>query len=315
MTTLHTDTPSASYPVAIDSNAPRRLASWSAIFAGWVAAFALQILFLMFGAGVGFAIYSPLTDANPGADFSAGAAVIQGLSAIFSLWFGGWVAGRLTPLGTRATGGLHGFLVWCVATIAGVLVVGTGAGWAAGDLSKLVGGGLSAAGKPVAAATNNIADVAKDGVSRSKTELTSFTDEALGSPAKGGDRAAGIRAKREISAAVTKLFNPSEANNMEENKAHAVKVLQANTNMSSGEATRTVDEWVNSYNELKADLEKAKQEAAAKARIAADEAARQLTILSFASFIAFAIGALAASMGGKHGAQYAIRRPAHVVVV
>ncbi len=311
MSTLPLDL-SASVP--IDISAPRRLASWPAIFAGWAAATALQVLFLMFGAGLGFAIYQPLTDANPTADLSAGAVIVQGISAVFSLWFGGWVAGRLTPVGTRATGGLHGFLVWCVATIAGVLVVGSGAGWVAGDLSKLVGGGLSAAGKPLAAATDNVADTAKDAVSQSKTEISSFTDEALGSPAKPNDRAGAVRAKREVGAAVAQLFNPAQSGNLEQNRAAVVKALTANTSMSEEEANRTVSEWTASYQELRNELQQAKEQAAAKARIAADEAARSLTILSFAAFISFAIGAVAAIVGGKHGAQYAMKRPAHVLV-
>jgi hypothetical protein len=74
--------------------------------------------------------------------------IIEGISAVFSLWFGGWIAGRFTPEGARACGWLHGFCVWAAATVAGVMIVSTGAGWALGDLSKLVGGGLSLAGKP-----------------------------------------------------------------------------------------------------------------------------------------------------------------------
>ena len=118
---------------------PGRSVSWAAILAGTSAAVALQVLFMLLGAGLGFAMYSPLTETNPIADLGTGAIVIQGLSAVLSLWFGGWVAGRFTPVGLRSTGWLHGFLVWCAATVAGVLLVSFGAGWIMGDLSKLVG--------------------------------------------------------------------------------------------------------------------------------------------------------------------------------
>jgi hypothetical protein len=83
-----------------------RSVSWGAISAGIAAALAMQVLFMLLGAGLGFAIYTPLTDANPIANLGAGALVVQGISAVFSLWFGGWVAGRFTPTGTHATGWL-----------------------------------------------------------------------------------------------------------------------------------------------------------------------------------------------------------------
>ena len=47
---------------------PRSSVSWGAILAGTRAALALQVLFMMLGAGLGFAIYSPLTEENPEAN-------------------------------------------------------------------------------------------------------------------------------------------------------------------------------------------------------------------------------------------------------
>src|SRR6478752_5649199 len=113
--------------------------SWAAIIGGLVGALALQVLFMMLGAGLGFALYHPITSDSPVEDLGKGGVIIQGVSAVFSLWFGGWVAGRFTPLASRAAGGLHGFLVWCTATVAGVLIVSLGAGWMVGDLAKVVG--------------------------------------------------------------------------------------------------------------------------------------------------------------------------------
>ena len=111
--------------------------SWAAILGGLIAALALQVIFMLLGAGLGFALYHPITSDSPVEDLGTGGVVIQGVSAVFSLWFGGWIAGRFTPLASRAAGGLHGFLVWCSATVAGVLIVSWGAGWVLGDLGLL----------------------------------------------------------------------------------------------------------------------------------------------------------------------------------
>ncbi|HUG11998.1 MAG TPA: hypothetical protein VMM36_13340 [Opitutaceae bacterium] len=269
------------------------------------AALALQVLFMMLGAGLGFAIYSPLTAENPVANLGVGAMLIQGISAVVSLWFGGWVAGRFSPVRARATGWLHGFSVWCVATVAGVLVVAFGAGWMLGDLSKLVGGGLSAAGQPAAAVAGGAVDLAADAVKQSGETITSFVDEAVGNRPADGAVSEGIRAKREIGFAVARLFNPAQEGNTDANRAAAVTALVDHTGMSQADADRAVTEWTATFDRLQADLAAVKEAAAAKAREAADTAANALAIFSLCAFVGFLLGALSASWGGSQGAKCA----------
>mgnify|MGYP001552745546 FL=1 len=285
----------------------RPTVSWSAIFAGLAAALALQVLFMMLGAGLGFAIYTPLTDENPIADLGTGAVVVQGVSAVFSLWFGGWIAGRFAPLGARFAGWLHGFIVWSAATVAGVLVVSGGAGWALGDLSKLVGGGLSLAGQPLAAAAGGATDVAKDALKQSSDSIASFVDEAAGHVSQNSNPGGAIRAKREVGLAAARLFTPVGQSNPAENRAALVKALTDTASMNQTEADRMVTEWSASYDRLKADLTAAKNAAETKAREAADKAANALSIFSLCAFLAFALGAGAAACGGHLGAKVARR--------
>jgi hypothetical protein len=284
-----------------------RSVSWAAIFAGLIAALALQVLFTLLGAGLGFAIYSPLTDANPITDLGAGAVIIQGISAVFSLWFGGWIAGRFTPAGVRGTGWLHGFCVWCAATVAGVMFVSTGAGWALGDLSKIVGGGLSFAGKPAAALAGGAADLARDAFKQSGDTLTSFIDEALSNRPADSPKNLTIRAKREVGLAIARLFNPARQANTGANRTAVVKALVDYAGMSESDASKAVTDWTASYDRLKADLAAAKNEVETKAREAAGKAAKALAVFSFCAFAAFLLGALAASFGGHHGAKCALK--------
>jgi hypothetical protein len=284
-----------------------RTVSWGAIFAGLTAAVALQLLFTLLGAGLGFAIYDPITDENPVADLGTGAIIIHGISAVLSLWAGGWVAGRFTPAKVRASARLHGFLVWSSATVAGLLVVSLGAGWAMGDLSKLVGGGLSMAGKPAAAVAGGAADMAKDAIKQTGDTMTSFVDEALGGRAANAPRAESIRAKRDIGLAVARLFNPDAMASREANRATLAQAIARYTDMSEADANRTVGEWIETYDQVKADLAEAKEKAEAKAREAADKAAKALAIFSLCAFVGFVLGAVAASHGGSHGAACARR--------
>lgn len=280
---------------------------WAAVFAGLSAALALQVLFMLLGAGLGFAIYNPLTDNDPITELGAGAVIIQGISAVLSLWLGGWVAGRFTPAGIRASGWLHGFVVWSAATVAGVLLVGAGAGWVLGDLSKLVGGGLSLAAKPAAALASGTTDLAEDALKQSGDTVTSFVDEAMGNRASGLKPNTTVRAKREVGMALARLFSPLSQADPAANRGAAVKALVDHAGMNEADAERAITDWTASFERLKADLAAAKAEAEIKARAAAEKAANALAIFSLCYFVGFVLGAVAASYGGNTGAAFARR--------
>jgi hypothetical protein len=287
------------YPATSSWHCLRTL-SWGAVLAGVAAALALHVVFVLLGAGVGFAIYNPLRDEKPVADLASGALIIQGVSAVFSLWFGGWVAGRFTQRHGSKLGALHGLLVWCVATVAGILALSTGAGWAVGDLSKVVGGGLSLAGKPAAAAVGQAGDLAKASAKRSTTTLGSFIDEGVAGRPTTSSPAGAIKAKREIGLAVARLFAPGQESNQEQNRAAVVQSL-VDSGVSQADANQMVSEWTKSYAQLKEDIRAAKEDAEQRARVAGEEAAHTLSVLAFCSFFALVIGAIAATSGGKHG--------------
>lgn len=303
-------------PSSLASSEPRYTAvhhhhrsplSWAAIFGGLTAALAMQVLFMMLGAGLGFAIYQPISSDSPVEDLGKGAIIVQGVSAVFSLWFGGWIAGRFTPLVSRTAGCLHGLLVWCGATVAGVLVISLGAGWIMGDLSKLVGGGLSAAGKPAAAAVSSGADLAKDAAKQSTDTIASFVDEAAAGRSAEGNQANTVRAKREVGLALTRLFNPLQKEKMADNKTAVTKALVEQAGLKQADADRMVQEWTDTYNRLSADLAEAKKHAEEKARVAAEKAAHVLTFFSLGAFFAFVLGAVSAAFGGSQGAKAAFK--------
>jgi hypothetical protein len=279
---------------------------WGAIFAGAVAALALQIVLMMFGAGLGLAIYNPISNDSPVASFGAGAAVVQGLSAVIALWAGGWVAGRFLGRAGLKTGGLHGFMVWSLATVIAIIALSTGAGWALGDLSKIVGGGLSIAGKPAAAA-GGLTEMAKNALDRNRSMLASFLDEGLANRPSGKTPADAIRAKRDIGFAVTRLFTASDAA-MAENQKALITVLVDEQGMTEADARKMVEGWSASYEKLKADLDATKEAIAQRARELAEKTATALSILSLCYFAAFVLGAVFACLGGKHGGACASKR-------
>jgi len=297
---------SSSAPLArsniIDHEIAHRITvCWGAILAGVSAALALQVLFMMLGAGLGLAIYSPATEDNPVANLSVGALIIHSVCAIIALFLGGCVAGRFSPIHARDTGWLHGFIVWCAATVGGVILVTLGATAMLGGISKVVGGGFSAVGESVSA----VAGEAADALEQSGETIASFVDEAVGNLSEDRPASEGIRAKREIAMALGRLFNPAQEGNTAANRAAAVNALVNNTGMSQDEADRTVTEWTDTFERMKADLAELTNAAATKAREAADATASALAKFSLWSFFGFLLGAAAATWGGLLGAKCA----------
>jgi hypothetical protein len=98
--------------------------SWAAIFAGGVAAAALTLILLAFGAGMGFSAVSPWSAGSASTAFHVAAGLYFIVTAMLASAVGGYLAGRLRSRWTgvhsrevffRDTA--HGFLAWALATL------------------------------------------------------------------------------------------------------------------------------------------------------------------------------------------------------
>lgn len=277
----------------------RRSPAWGAIFAGAVAGLSTHILLMMLLTAVGMGAASPATDDNPVATFGVGTAIAWTISALLSLFIGGWVAGRCAARVHSVSGTVHGFLVWCVGTIAALLLVSSGAGALIGGAARVVGEGVSAMGKPLAGA----ADLAKEAAAQNSAALGSMIDEVVENPGVK-DAAGGVAAaRREIGQAVRQLFR--EGGNLRDPGALTATV-QALTRagVSEADANRMVDSWITSIEQMRAQLEQAKEAAASKAREVADNAAKAIAKGALWGFIGFVLGAIAASLGGRRGQRW-----------
>ena len=104
--------------------------SWGAIFAGGVAAAAVTLILLAFGAGVGFSTVSPWSSLAPSTAFHVATGLYFVVTAMIASAIGGYLAGRLR----RAWSGVHtrevffrdtahGFLAWGFATLLSAAVL------------------------------------------------------------------------------------------------------------------------------------------------------------------------------------------------
>lgn len=275
---------------------------WGAILGGTVAAIGIHILLTALGVGAGLATFTPMTDTNPVANFSVGAAVVWTLCALVALAFGSFVAGRFSH--SHHSGFVHGVLVWCATLILTLLLVSVGTGMVMGGALKVFGSGIGLGSQAVAGGG---AELAKEGIKRSGDQLGSFIDEAVQSGPTNATPKAITQATREIGFALTTLFTPGNETNAVANRTAAIQAVTQYSGMSEADATKAVDGWIASAKGLKAELDALKATAEEKARVAADLAAGHLSAAALWSFFGLLVGLLTAALCGRCGAMCAVR--------
>jgi hypothetical protein len=179
-----------------------------------------------------------------------------------------------------------------------------GTGLVLGGALKVLGGGLGIGGNAVASVAG---DLASAGVQRSGEELRSFVAEAVQSIPTNSAPMTSTRVQREVGFAVAKLFAPGNEATFQDNRMAAINALMRFTQMSEAEATITINNWIGSYETLQAELNNLKAGAEQKARATADQAAHNLSCAAIWSFFALLFGLLAAALGGRCGARWALR--------
>jgi hypothetical protein len=271
----------------------RPAVSWEAVAAGAVAAAALTLLLVAFGAGMGFSAVSPWSNSGVSAStFSVATGIYLVLVGVMSSAVGGYVAGRLRSKWTgvhtnevffRDTA--HGFLAWAFATLISATALASTTAYLAN------GAGASLAGATgQAARASSPADVYVDrlfrappGSSAAAAPAQPAADNAASAnAAPAAEGSTGNAQRREIVRLWAADFREGTDLSAAD-RSYVAQVVAARTGMSQADAEKRVDEVVA---EAKSDMDKARR-AAAK--------------LSFWLTAALLFGALAASLTGAEG--------------
>ena len=241
---------------------------WGAVIAGTVAALAVSLVLLAFGAAIGLASVSPWTTTATGLKaVGVGTAFWFLLVTLWSFALGGYLAARLrhrwsdaTPAEVRFRDSAHGLLVWALS----VLIA---AGLAASGVSA-IGRGLGAAAGSAAAAADQVT-ATTDLLFRSSNATPSLqTADARSEVSRLLLRSAG---KGEVSSA---------------DRTYVAQLVATRTGISQADAEKRVTQ---SLDELKA---------------AADRARKIGVVLAFLTASILLIGGAtawwAAAVGGSH---------------
>lgn len=262
-------------PLVTDSSANASAVSWAAILAGAAAAAAMTIVLLVLTTAAGLSAVSPWTGpAVSAATFKITAGLALVTIAMISSTVGGYVAGRLRSLWTGAHSEevlfrdtAHGFLAWCVATVAGVLLLGAAT-------TVLLGGTAAGLGSSAGQAAQNTSpnDYFVDLLLRPGPGATTASQPQTGDP------------RREVSLIFTRGMTQPDGIPAAD-RSYLAQTVAARTGLSQAEADKRVNDVI------------------ADAKTAA-EAARKFTRASLLWLtLSLFLGAFSASLAAIEGGQ------------
>lgn len=266
--------------------------SWAAVFAGAFVAAAFSLALVALGAGIGLVSVSPWSSNNPSVTtFTVLAAAWFIAVQLFAFGVGGYIAGRLRTgwagvhtdeVFFRDTA--HGLLVWAVGAVIAAALLGSAASSAVSGAARLAG----AATEAVGSATGQAAGQA---VSSMGDPSAYFSDMLWRSdkPAQG-DQAATAEGGRILTRALYNGDLPAA------DKTYLAQLVASRTGLSQPDAEKRVADVFDQ-------AQKAKQQAADKAKEAADAARKTGVGVALWAFISLLVGAFSASymatVGGR----------------
>jgi hypothetical protein len=244
--------------------------SWAAVAAGAIAAAALTLVLLAFGAGMGFSAVSPWSNSGVSAStFQIGTGLYLICVAMLASAIGGYIAGRLR---TRWAGvhthevffrdTAHGFLAWGFATVLGAAFLAAAASNIAGGASSV---GLSAT---QSAGSGGPVDYYVDALLRSNPTASSNTADS-----------GAIR--REIAGILMAGLRDGDV--PVPDRTYVAQVVAARTGLSQADADGRVSDVIN------------------QAKTALDNARKAAAKLSLWLTAAMLIGAFSASLAATDG--------------
>lgn len=312
--------------------------AWGAIIAGVIITIIVQLLLSLLGAGIGFASFTPTSDAKPFSGFGTGASIWWFVSILIALFAGGWVSGWLATTTNKIDRLLHGVLTWAIFALFSLYVVTTSVGSAIGGIGALIGKTASAAGGAIKDSAPEVSTLINDQLGIENSDLKKLKEEAntilkqtgkeslqpenlkdkaqgVANDAKQAGKEVGENPKaidEESDKLLNKLYSLKDEVLSDVDKDALANVVAARTGKSKVESRQIVDNWVSTAEEVKVKVKQWSHEAEEKAKVVSEDVTNSLGKFAIISFFALLLGAGSAIAGshlGKNKAQYDDAQP------
>ncbi|RJP74378.1 MAG: hypothetical protein C4524_12985 [Candidatus Zixiibacteriota bacterium] len=305
-----------------------RRISWGAIFGGTVLALLTMIILSLLGLAVGLGSINPATgDANL-SGFAIGAGIWWVVSSLIALFLGGWAAGRLAGAPQKLDGALHGAVTAGLTVLVMIFLLTSAVGAVIGGAFGLVQTGASLAGQAVGAVAPEVgqaigqqmqgSDVSLEDIKQEARQILRQTGDPALQPEALGERVDTVTqemqeqmgqaarqpgtTEQQLDQALERLLSQAGDVISEVDKQDVVNVLMARTNMSRPEAERTVDNWIQTYQQARSQFQQTAQQVGQEAQQVAEQTADVVAQAALWTFIMVLLGTAAAVAGGLIGA-------------
>jgi hypothetical protein len=267
--------------------------SWPAVIGGAFVASAFSLALVALSAGIGLISVSPWSANNPSvATFGVLAAAWFIAVQLFASGLGGYLAGRLRTRWARVhtdevyfRDTVHGLLVWAVGAVISAALIAWAASSAVSGAARLAGAATEAVGAGVAQTAPRAASFIAD-------PTAYFSNMLLRSDHPSQGDQSGVQ--MEVTLILTRALSSGDLPVAD--KSYLAQLVATRTGISQPDAEKRVADV---FDQAKG----AKDEAAAKAKEAADAARKTGVYVALWAFVSLLVGAFSAScmatVGGR----------------
>jgi hypothetical protein len=169
-----------------DSSSWNQRISWPAVFAGLILAVFLQLALTFLGLSVGLSTIDAVDGDTPGKGLAIGSGIYSVFSIIFSLFTGGWVAGRLAKNQHTSESAIHGLLVAGLVFIFLIYTLSSAIGSMIGGVGKFAGNAIEKAAPEI---KNAVQDRYQPGTAAGNAQISADSAKVADAVAAHSDEA------------------------------------------------------------------------------------------------------------------------------
>jgi hypothetical protein len=282
----------------IQNSGPRTAFTWSVVFAGALAAWAVSFIFISLGTGIGLSISSPYSGPSAGTMGIAGAIWLI-FAETLAFATGGYLAARLRVRDhipgpeTKFRDAAHGFMAWVVGAAAMAIVLFAAGTFTAKTAADTVGAATGAAASLTANADTDSGaspiNYYVDRIFRGTPSTATATNSQPNATTGAGPSQSSLSNAQRAEATRIMLNGIRNGSISDPDRDYLGQLVSARTGVPQDEAARRVTEVQN--------------QAAAAVKQTADTARKTGAYLSFWSFMALLFGAVAATLAGILGGE------------
>ncbi len=303
---------------------PPKGISWSAIFAGTIAALSVMMILNLIGLAIGLWSVEPTEESNPLSGLGIGSIIWWVLSNLIVLFIGGFVAARVGVSFVNTSGIIHGIMTWALYAFISAWILTSVVGSIISGVGNMVGGVLSTTGGAIQDQLGPIIksqfedlelslDDAKGefyalledtGKEKLDPEYLESQAEKSADEAREGIEDMAIRPAK-VDAEVEGIF--SKTKNMFEQSFEAidqqalVNILVERTDMSESEAQQSAENIIAEFERVRKEFDAFMQEAKETANEQAGKIAQTAADAAMYLAVALFLGLIAAALGGFAG--------------